>query len=58
MAIEMNTSIDNGIEAETRAQIAVGLARLLADTYTLYLKTHNGSSRLGGQCLVRVVACR
>jgi len=33
--------IDNGIPEETRAEIAQGLSRLLADTYTLYLKTHN-----------------
>jgi starvation-inducible DNA-binding protein len=30
-----------GINAEQRAQIAEGLSRLLADSYTLYLKTHN-----------------
>lgn len=34
-------SIDNGIDAQTRARITDGLAHLLADTYTLYLKTHN-----------------
>ncbi len=33
--------IDTGIAPEVRAEIADGLARLLADTYTLYLKTHN-----------------
>jgi starvation-inducible DNA-binding protein len=33
--------IDIGIPAQARRQIADGLARLLADTYTLYLKTHN-----------------
>ncbi|MCP5475385.1 MAG: DNA starvation/stationary phase protection protein [Rhodanobacteraceae bacterium] len=33
--------IDIGIPTETRMQIAEGLSRLLADTYTLYLKTHN-----------------
>jgi starvation-inducible DNA-binding protein len=33
--------IDIGIEEETRRAIADGLSRLLADTYTLYLKTHN-----------------
>lgn len=32
--------INIGIEAGTREEIAVGLSRLLADTYTLYLKTH------------------
>ena len=30
-----------GISAEDREKIASGLAQLLADSYTLYLKTHN-----------------
>ena len=34
-------SIDIGIPEESRARIADGLSRLLADSYTLYLKTHN-----------------
>ena len=33
--------IDIGISAEDRAAIAQGLSRLMADTYTLYLTTHN-----------------
>ncbi len=33
--------IDIGIAEKERAEIADGLSRLLADTYTLYLKTHN-----------------
>lgn len=33
--------IDIGIEPKTREQIAGGLSRVLADSYTLYLKTHN-----------------
>ena len=33
--------IDLGIAESDRQQIADGLAHLLADTYTLYLKTHN-----------------
>ncbi len=33
--------IDIGIPEEDRSQIVGGLERLLADTYTLYLKTHN-----------------
>src|SRR5436305_2591158 len=33
--------IDIGIAEKERAAIAAGLSRLLADTYTLYLKTHN-----------------
>ena len=34
-------SIDIGIPEKKRKAIARGLSRLLADTYTLYLKTHN-----------------
>ena len=33
--------INIGINDEDRKAIAKGLSRLLADTYTLYLKTHN-----------------
>ncbi|WP_416674955.1 Dps family protein [Egbenema bharatensis] len=33
--------IDIGIEENDRREIAQGLSKLLADTYTLYLKTHN-----------------
>ncbi len=33
--------IDIGISDANRAAIAAGLSRLLADTYTLYLTTHN-----------------
>ena len=34
-------SIDIGISKQDRAAIAAGLSKLLADTYTLYLTTHN-----------------
>lgn len=34
-------TIDIGISDEDRAAIVQGLAKLLADSYTLYLKTHN-----------------
>jgi starvation-inducible DNA-binding protein len=34
-------SINIGISDANRAAIAAGLSRLLADTYTLYLTTHN-----------------
>jgi starvation-inducible DNA-binding protein len=37
----MPVAIDIGISEQERAAIATGLSRLLADTYTLYLKTHN-----------------
>lgn len=35
------TDINIGISKENRAEIAEGLKRLLADSYTLYLQTHN-----------------
>jgi len=34
-------AIDIGISEQDRKTIAEGLSRLLADSYTLYLKTHN-----------------
>lgn len=34
-------NINIGISEQDRQDIAQGLSRLLADTYTLYLKTHN-----------------
>lgn len=37
----MSQAIDIGISEKDRSEIATGLSRLLADTYTLYLKTHN-----------------
>lgn len=36
-----NAPVDIGIPEEQREKIAQGLARLLADSYTLYLMTHN-----------------
>jgi starvation-inducible DNA-binding protein len=33
--------VNIGIDTKEREKIANGLSRLLADTYTLYLKTHN-----------------
>ncbi len=45
MAKSKNTSgaprINIGIGDKDRAAIAAGLSKLLADTYTLYLATHN-----------------
>ncbi|MDR3054498.1 MAG: DNA starvation/stationary phase protection protein [Zoogloeaceae bacterium] len=35
------SAIDIGITEQNRAKIATGLSHVLADTYTLYLKTHN-----------------
>ena len=40
MAVQ-TPQIDIGIDEQQRQAIADGLSRLLADTYTLYLKTHN-----------------
>ena len=34
-------NIDIGINEKDRSEIAFGLSKLLADTYSLYLKTHN-----------------
>lgn len=39
--MKTDAKIDIGIKEADRAKIAQGLSRLLADTYTLYLKTHN-----------------
>lgn len=33
--------VNNGVEENVRQEIAEGLSRVLADSYTLYLKTHN-----------------
>lgn len=41
--------MDTGINEETRQEIAGGLAALLADTYTLYLKTHAYHWNVTGQ---------
>ena len=41
MAQTTPSPIDIGIPEPQREEIATGLSRLLADTYTLYLKTHN-----------------
>ncbi|MBI41661.1 MAG: DNA starvation/stationary phase protection protein [Leptospiraceae bacterium] len=35
------TAMNTGIPESDRAQIVEGLKKVLADTYTLYLKTHN-----------------
>lgn len=37
----MSQPINIGIPETYRIELAAGLSRLLADTYTLYLKTHN-----------------
>jgi len=40
MSAHIDLTIDNGIDAAARGRITEGLSHLLADTYTLYLKTH------------------
>ncbi|MTJ51584.1 DNA starvation/stationary phase protection protein [Anabaena sp. UHCC 0253] len=40
-SVANSTNINIGIDDQHRAKIADGLSRLLADTYSLYLKTHN-----------------
>jgi starvation-inducible DNA-binding protein len=41
MSAPSTMPINIGIDENSRQHIADGLSRLLADTYTLYLKTHN-----------------
>lgn len=41
--------MDTGIKAKDRKVIAEGLSKLLADTYTLYLKTHYFHWNVTGQ---------
>lgn len=40
-AYDLAMKIDIGIPEKSRKEIANGLCHVLADTYTLYLKTHN-----------------
>jgi starvation-inducible DNA-binding protein len=40
-AVSQHEAMDTGISTKDRAAIAKGLSRLLADTYVVYLKTHN-----------------
>jgi starvation-inducible DNA-binding protein len=40
-AARPNSRINIGISDDDRASVAAGLSNLLADTYTLYLTTHN-----------------
>jgi starvation-inducible DNA-binding protein len=37
----MTVAIDLGIPQQDRLEVAAGLSRVLADSYTLYLKTHS-----------------
>ncbi len=43
-------TIDIGISDDDRVKIAAGLSRLLADSYTLYLKTHNSTGTSPARC--------
>lgn len=41
MSKKSSSKIDTGISEKERKEIAHGMGRMLADTYTLYLMTHN-----------------
>lgn len=41
MSKKMTVKMDTGINEKDRKEIAKGLSRMLADSYTLYLMTHN-----------------
>ena len=41
LCLSVDADVDIGIAPDARAAIAGGLARVLADTYGVYLKTHN-----------------
>lgn len=43
------TKVNIGIDELSRVKIAEGLSRLLADTYSLYLKTHNFHEKFVGR---------
>ena len=45
--------INIGIDEADRAAIVGGLSKLLADTYTLYLTTHNFHWNVTGRCSTR-----
>jgi starvation-inducible DNA-binding protein len=51
------TRIEIGIGERDRTEIAEGLARLLADTYTLYLKTHNCHWNVTGPMFRACTSC-
>lgn len=44
--------VDTGMQQEQRKTIAKGLSRLLADSYTLYIKTHNYHWNVTGSMFV------
>jgi len=41
MATTARMNVDTGMDEKARKEVAQGLSVFLADTYTLYLKTHN-----------------
>ncbi len=49
--------IDIGISHDDRAKIVDGLSRLLADSYTLYLMTHNFHWNVTGPNLIACTTC-
>jgi len=51
MTYKHGMKIDIGIDEAKRKEIAGGLSRVLADTYTLYLKSHNFHWNITGKML-------
>jgi hypothetical protein len=49
--------LDIGISDKDRAAIAQGLSGLLADSYTLYLMTHNFHWNVTGRCSTPCTSC-
>ena len=50
--VGINIGINIGISEKDRSAIAGGLSKLLADTYTLYLTTHNFHWNVTGPMLM------
>lgn len=50
-------NINIGINEQDRQDIANGLSKLLADTYTLYLKTHNFHWNVTGPMFQTCISC-
>ena len=53
----MEPKINIGISESQREQIVHGLYRLLADTYTLYFKTHNYHWNVTDPCSRHCTLC-
>ena len=49
--------VQTGINDKDRKAIAAKLSKLLADSYTLYLKTHNYHWNVRAACSIRCILC-